>query len=259
MKNKQMNLCSKKMFFMFTLILSAFFLSQAAYSAEPELNGMALYVKYCAPCHGEKGDGNGPLSKALFPKPRDFRTALYEIRSTSSDSPPSDTDILRTIKKGLPGTSMISWGGVLDDNQLSQLLPILKGFSKQFGDKPVTPIQISHKISNTSLAIANGQKIYAQYCFQCHGEKGNGNGPMAKDLSPRPRDLTKEESFFGGYADEDIYLRIATGLAGTAMPSFEKIITDEQKWELVYYVKSLAKDRYNISIEKEKYKEINYE
>ena len=43
----------------------------------------------------------------------------------------------------------------------------------------------------TNRAIARGRKVYREHCMSCHGMKGDGQGKVAKDLSTKPRDLTK--------------------------------------------------------------------
>ena len=67
--------------------------------------GKALYDRKCAGCHGVKGDGNGPAAELLTPRPRDFTSGVYKIRSTVNRVP-TDQDIFRTITDGMPGTSM---------------------------------------------------------------------------------------------------------------------------------------------------------
>src|SRR5690606_38278454 len=70
--------------------------------------GKPLYDLRCAPCHGIKGDGNGPAAELLDPRPRDFTSGIYKIRTTSNKVP-TDQDIFRIITEGMPGTSMPGW------------------------------------------------------------------------------------------------------------------------------------------------------
>src|SRR5262245_23910407 len=51
------------------------------------MSGQDLYAAHCAACHGEKGDGNGPASRFLYPRPRDFGEAQFRLVSTSSNVP----------------------------------------------------------------------------------------------------------------------------------------------------------------------------
>lgn len=216
--------------------------------AAGEVDGKEVYKKYCAPCHGEEGKGDGPVAKSLLPKPRNFTTGAYKVRSTPSGSLPTDDDILRTIYYGIPGTSMIAWD-VLDENQRKALVPVLKGFSEAFKvRKPEAPVKIGFEIRATPETIELGEKIYREKeCWKCHGEEGRGDGQSANDLEDDwgnpilPYDFTKGTNLKGGNSDRDIYLRFTTGMTGTPMPSFASELTDEQRWYLVHYVRVLMR------------------
>src|SRR5687767_10684140 len=47
-------------------------------------SGKTVYLKYCAQCHGENGDGDGVATPHLFPRPRDFTLAQFKVRTTPS-------------------------------------------------------------------------------------------------------------------------------------------------------------------------------
>ncbi len=92
--------------------------------------------------------------------------------------------------------------------------------------------------------IALGRALYQNECVICHGAVGNGDGPAARFLDPRPRDFTRgifkirSTPFLA--TDEDLFRTITRGIPGTLMPSFEHL-TDDERWNLVAYVKSFAK------------------
>jgi hypothetical protein len=90
-------------------------------------------------------------------------------------------------------------------------------------------------------------------CLSCHGLTGEGNGPSApalKDVwgfSLPPRDFNSG-AFRGGHTGQDLYLRVATGIAGTPMPAFDdKMLSADQRWALVHYVQSLRRRDVDIS------------
>src|SRR3989304_4316391 len=62
-----------------------------------------MYEKKGALCHGDKGDGKGAAADLLVPKPRDFTTGVYKIRTTASKAP-TDQDLFKIITDGMPGT-----------------------------------------------------------------------------------------------------------------------------------------------------------
>lgn len=91
-----------------------------------------------------------------------------------------------------------------------------------------------------------GQTVYSRRCAGCHGEKGDGKGPSARFLNPKPRDLTtglfKFRSTLGKDSlptDADLYLTVTHGLWGTAMPSMQEI-SDRQRWAAIQYLKTFS-------------------
>jgi mono/diheme cytochrome c family protein len=70
--------------------------------------GRPLFLRYCAICHGERGDGQGARASAFTTPPRDFTNEAWR-RSTSARR------VFRTIRNGLPGTPMPAWRTLGDD------------------------------------------------------------------------------------------------------------------------------------------------
>jgi mono/diheme cytochrome c family protein len=86
-----------------------------------------------------------------------------------------------------------------------------------------------------------GRKLFREYCVDCHGAKGDGKGPTADSLKRKPANLMSGPT--KALADGEIYWRISKG--DDIMPSFEKTfpLTQDQRWQLVNYVRSLAKKK----------------
>src|SRR5207245_8634844 len=68
--------------------------------------GKAVYVKWCAGCHGDGGAGDGAAAAYMLPRPRNFTSGLYKIRTSASGQLPTDADLERAIDEGLPGSAM---------------------------------------------------------------------------------------------------------------------------------------------------------
>ncbi|GAB6184992.1 c-type cytochrome [Thermopirellula anaerolimosa] len=68
-----------------------------------------LFRKHCVVCHGVSGDGAGPIAEMLNPYPRDFRNGVFKFTSVCGGAKPLRSDLLRTLKRGLPGTGMPSF------------------------------------------------------------------------------------------------------------------------------------------------------
>jgi cytochrome c553 len=66
--------------------------------------GKELYTRNCTQCHGDKGDGNGVATPHLQPRPRDFTSGKFKIRTTPSGKLPTDDDLKHIIRVGMPYT-----------------------------------------------------------------------------------------------------------------------------------------------------------
>lgn len=86
--------------------------------------------------------------------------------------------------------------------------------------------------------IAKGEKLFGKICWTCHGEMGEGNGVAADQLLVKPKDLTGTE--VQKQSDGAIYWKITTGR--DAMTSYQEMFTDEQRWQLVAFIRSIAKE-----------------
>ncbi|MFQ5693863.1 MAG: c(7)-type cytochrome triheme domain-containing protein, partial [Nitrospinota bacterium] len=221
--------------------------------SSPEMlkRGKAVYLRACAVCHGEEGDGKGPLAAQLNPKPRDFTTGLFKFRTTPSSSLPTDFDIFRTITNGVLGTSMLAWSSLPYEDRWS-LVHFIKTFSDEFTEEePEEPIDISDPPARTPELVERGKKVYAEVeCNSCHGDTGGGDGPSASDLKDewgnpiRPFNFKSGLPPKGGSTPKDVYRALMTGLQGTPMPDFGEVFEEkEMAWAVVYYVLSLGEKK----------------
>jgi DMSO reductase family type II enzyme heme b subunit len=223
-----------------------------AQSDEEVEAGKEIFDKSCWFCHGREGKGDGPVAEYLVPRPRDFVTALFKFRITESGYPPTDKDLHMTLDKGVPGTAMPAFKGLLGEKERTQVIQYIKTFSSIFTDPDLDPqkhlVNIG-EIPSTAETVAKGKEVYKKAeCFKCHGEAGRGNGESARGLTDQrklpilPRNLTKAWRYKRGTTVKDIYTIFTTGMDGTPMPSFVDNLTDEERWHLSYYVKTLIRD-----------------
>ena len=90
----------------------------------------------------------------------------------------------------------------------------------------------------TEEQLAQGKDIFTKYCLTCHGSGGKGDGPGAATLQPKPADFTDpEHSSF--YSDQGRIFLIKKGMKGTAMASWENILSEEEILSVYVYVNSL--------------------
>jgi mono/diheme cytochrome c family protein len=87
----------------------------------------------------------------------------------------------------------------------------------------------------TAPSFKNGEETYKGLCARCHGEKGDGKGVTYIYLDPAPRDLTKAE--FMTSKPEDRFLEsLKTGVPGTSMPPWERVLTEQQRRDVLAYI-----------------------
>ncbi len=86
--------------------------------------------------------------------------------------------------------------------------------------------------------VAAARTLYRENCMACHGDRGDGRGPQAAALDPRPTDFTDsaraaERNVYG------LYNTISLGVPGTAMPAFHTLGA-EPRWQLAFYVSTFS-------------------
>ncbi|MGE0702515.1 MAG: c-type cytochrome [Vicinamibacterales bacterium] len=214
-------------------------------------SGKNLYLKNCVQCHGDKGDGNGSATPHLFPRPRNFTTGKFKVRTTPNGALPTHQDLVGIIRRGMPFTSMPGWPE-LTNQQVSDLAYFIKTFSPDFSSPELVPEPLTTPSapSVTSESIELGKKLYVETgCIKCHGALGRADGPSAPTLTDelgypiRAADLTHSWTFRGGSSREDIFRTMTTGLNGTPMPSFTDSLTPEQRWAITDFIVSLSDAR----------------
>ena len=92
--------------------------------------------------------------------------------------------------------------------------------------------------------VAQGQQVYSLYCVTCHGENGDGQGPVGKTLNPPPRNFGSGDFKYGG-TDEAIFEVISNGAASQGgsplMAPWGAVIPEADRWALVKFIRSLKK------------------
>jgi cytochrome c oxidase cbb3-type subunit 2 len=202
--------------------------------------GKRVYEESCGVCHGLLGDGQGMAAHMFQTPPRDFREGKYKFRSTPSGSLPLDSDLVRSVKAGVRGTAMVPQDH-LSDEEIGAVVQYIKSFSERFSrEQPQSPIPIPAPPEKTPPLVASGRAMYKKAgCPECHGERGKGDGPSARDLRIKPADLT-QRPLKGGATPQDLYRTLMTGLDGTPMPSYKDALEDGEVWSLVFFIDSLG-------------------
>jgi mono/diheme cytochrome c family protein len=110
-----------------------------------------------------------------------------------------------------------------------------------FSDFPVPP-----KPAADAQLLEHGKVVYEQNCVACHGVKGDGNGPAAAFLAPKPRSFVEAKfklrsTLIGQLpTDVDLFRSVSLGMPSTPMPPWKHILSDDDRWAVVEYIKSFS-------------------
>jgi mono/diheme cytochrome c family protein len=102
---------------------------------------------------------------------------------------------------------------------------------------PAAEKEIKNPLTASEANLNAAKQIYDDKCVNCHGDKGKGDGSDAMMYDPAPEDLT-DAAKMSNKTDGELYYQITEGRK--PMPSYKKKLTDEQRWQLVLFVRSLA-------------------
>ena len=101
---------------------------------------------------------------------------------------------------------------------------------------PEEAAQRPNPVPKDATAIERGQKLYEQSCAHCHGTNGQGDGPLAAALNPKPSNLAARA---GHHTDGYFAWKITNGRG--AMPACKDQLTETQIWELTHFIQNLKK------------------
>ena len=107
---------------------------------------------------------------------------------------------------------------------------LMKTFEIEINKTPITPV-----------SLENGKNIFEKNCSSCHGLTGNGDGPMAKNLTPSPAKLS-DPKLTGDKNTEayDNFEVINVGIANTGMKAWAGTLSEGQIWDVTYYIRTFS-------------------
>jgi mono/diheme cytochrome c family protein len=234
--------------------------------------GLALFQQNCAGCHGPYGRGNGSATHQWYSGnyPRNFNYAKFKSRSTEYGAVPTDSDIFRTLTRGLYGSSMPPFGHLSVKDRWSLVVfikslgnfhddydeVVINRFDPDFGGRKSEPLEMGEKPKVTIESVTRGRILFIeQACVICHqGKKPTpvglsrweGSFDNWYDEMNRPiqnsRNLTNRV-FRSGAASSDLFRIISDGPTIGPMPSYRNL-PQQDLWALVHYVESVFKPDY---------------
>lgn len=223
--------------------------------------GKVLYTTECAACHGLAGQGDGPASYLLYPKPRDFVSGQFRLVSTW-ERLPTDQDLFGVITRGMPGSSMPAFAHLSEEKRWA-LVHYIKSLSSHDWPGDADALEETGIESQKGLIAVpavpeftpewrtRAEQLFSEGCAACHGPTGRGDGQQvqvdAKGYPTRPRDLSS--GIYKGMTDwESVYRRIVAGLPGSPMPLSDWAY-GEQATLLTQYVLSLSSEEQRAALE----------
>ncbi len=216
------------------------------------MRGREVYLKRCWMCHGDAGQGDGQSAQNLVPAPANFTVDEFDTMP--------DSELFWKLTVGIGNTAMPQWGVLLSEQERWEAIHYVK---KTF-ISPSEPEDVSDELPvryqalqspwpDTAQARKNGGELYNTLCAGCHGPKALGDGQYGPPLMPTPANLAEDPALTS--PADWWYWRLDQGVVGfdggdetnlhpTAMPAWRFILTDEQKWDIIYYTRDLvgAKD-----------------
>ena len=85
-------------------------------------------------------------------------------------------------------------------------------------------------------AADEGARIFKTNCETCHGPQGHGDGPAGGSLDPKPQNLANLQEVA---ADDYLFWRISAGKEGTSMVAWKGILSEEQIWQVVSFIRTI--------------------
>lgn len=103
-------------------------------------------------------------------------------------------------------------------------------------EAPVSADTIQNPYPEDPLRVKQGEELYNMYCWSCHGEEGYGDGAAGGAAGVQPANFhdkaVKEQS------DGALFWKLSTGRG--SMPPFKEVFSEEQRWQLIAYIRKLT-------------------
>jgi mono/diheme cytochrome c family protein len=225
--------------------------------------GARVYKEYCAQCHGASGQGDGAAASGLDPKPAVHAKIAF-------DKLPDEYlyNVINYGGKGVGKSALMPyWSLTLGQQGVADVMAYLRetfkgaAVAEAAAGAPGGPLGVCPQARTTKKAPADflnrtnplpatpahvqaGKKLYAETakplaCMNCHGQQGDGAGPIGAALVPPPRNFTCGATM-KDITDGQLFWVIKNGSQGTGMMAFPGL-SDDEVWQIIHYLRTLAR------------------
>lgn len=187
---------------------------------------MAIHLlDYIARDYAAAVDNGKIINTAEYDEMLEFSTTVYELLKPLTEN--FEKEKVNILSQVVQLKILIQEKGSL--TKVAELAQKIKSELIEVTGYQVAPVHWPDR--------TRGEQLYAKYCMSCHGEMGDGNGPLAQGMNPAPTNFLDDElieqvSPFGAFNT------IRLGVEGTGMRAFPEL-QDEEVWNLAFYIKSL--------------------
>jgi mono/diheme cytochrome c family protein len=204
--------------------------------------GKQVYEEICFACHGLKGDGKGPSWFNTKPSPQVFINSVYISRLTNEYMfNVVKYGKLAVLKREIPdkkfeSLAMPSFGAVLEDDQIRDLIKFERAFSQG------------------GAQSAEMREIFEAACAVCHGKGGRGDGERASSIQPAPKYFVSEAQpapmnlidpeLMARFSDDFLFSLIKKGKIAAitedkfdTMQPFGQVLSDKEIWSVIRYIR----------------------
>ena len=108
-------------------------------------------------------------------------------------------------------------------------------------DKLAEARALSSPLPNSPEIVEQGKALYngKGTCFNCHGKDGAGDGPLAAQLNPSPRNF-QQHGFWRYRTEGEIFWVIKYGSVGSSMVGFGEQLTDKEIWSIIQHLHTFS-------------------
>jgi mono/diheme cytochrome c family protein len=200
--------------------------------------GRRLYAANCSVCHGDSGEGAVWTRANMNPAPRNFTAQAARQELTRER-------MIRSATFGRPDTAMPGFGAQLSAEQIASIVDYIRSaFMQAAAQESPAPAPAAAEAGPDMAAglprgllgdAQRGRAYYTQNCVACHGTAGDGQGPRAYFIIPKPRNFTHPASR-QTLNRPALFEAIAMGRVGSEMPAWSKVLDDQAIADLAEYV-----------------------